>query len=76
MLNICVDQNQLSKSQEELLRKTGCVCTSSILQFSTTDNDLLKKYREQFGIYEFQVNIFLNEESCYSINLMILGHAQ
>lgn len=47
-------QNQLSKSQEELLRKTGCVCTSSILQFSTTDNDLLKKYREQFGIYEFQ----------------------
>ena len=58
MLNFCIDQNQLSKSQEELLRKTGCVCTSSILQFSTTDNDLLKKYREQFGIYEFQVIIF------------------
>lgn len=47
-------QNQLDSSQETLLRKTGCVCSSPHLMFSTTDASLQKKYGAQFGHYHFQ----------------------
>jgi len=47
-------QNQLGRSQEELLRKAGCVCTSPHLDFSTTDASMMKKQAEFFGHYRFQ----------------------
>jgi len=47
-------QSQLDSSQEALLRKHGCVCTSPHLLFSTTDASLSKKYGAQFGHYHFQ----------------------
>jgi len=47
-------QSQLETSQEALLRKSGCVCTSPHLLFSTTDATLNKKYGPQFGHYHFQ----------------------
>lgn len=47
-------QNQLTQSQEELLRKAGCVCTSPHLNFSSTDADLNEKYGDIMGHYLFQ----------------------
>eukprot|EP00088_Acartia_fossae_P022382 TRINITY_DN235_c0_g1_i4.p1 TRINITY_DN235_c0_g1~~TRINITY_DN235_c0_g1_i4.p1 ORF type:complete len:570 (-),score=129.97 TRINITY_DN235_c0_g1_i4:121-1830(-) len=47
-------QNQLTSSQEELLRKAGCVCTSPHLNFSSTDASLNKKYGNIMGHYQFQ----------------------
>jgi len=48
-------QKQLGKSQEELLKKAGCVCTSSRLTFTSTDSGLLTgRHGNQFGDYEFQ----------------------
>merc|ERR1711915_693668 len=48
-------QKQLGKSQEELLKKAGCVCTSSRLTFTSTDSGLLTGiHGNQFGDYEFQ----------------------
>jgi hypothetical protein len=48
-------QNKLDKSQEELLKTYGCVCTSPHLKMATTDASLIKKYADQFGHYHFQV---------------------
>jgi len=47
-------QSRLDSSQEELLRKTGCVCTSPHLQFATTTADHTKRHPEAFGHYHFQ----------------------
>jgi len=47
-------QNQLTQSQEELLRKAGCVCTSPHLNFSSTDATFNKKYGNIMGHFQFQ----------------------
>jgi len=47
-------QNQLDKSQQELLKTFGCVCTSPHIKMATTDASLIKKYADQFGHYHFQ----------------------
>lgn len=47
-------RNTLESSQEELLRKSGCVCTSPHIEFSTTDATFLKDYGNQFGHYHFE----------------------
>jgi len=47
-------QSKLDTSQEELLRKSGCVCTSPHLELSTTTADHKKKHPETFGHYHFQ----------------------
>jgi len=51
---VTASQNQLGKSQEELLRKAGCVCTSPHLDFATTDASFMKKHAEFFGHFSFQ----------------------
>jgi hypothetical protein len=47
-------QDKLTQSQEELLRKAGCVCTSPHLNFSTTDEAFNKNYGNIMGHYLFQ----------------------
>merc|ERR1712002_73735 len=47
-------QTKLDSSQEELLRKTGCVCTSPHIEFSTTNAEHKKKHPQVFGHYHFQ----------------------
>jgi len=47
-------KTQLDTSQEELLRKTGCVCTSPHIEFATTNAEHKKKHPEMFGHYHFQ----------------------
>jgi len=47
-------QDKLTHSQEELLRKAGCVCTSPHLNFSTTDASFNKKHGNIMGHYVFQ----------------------
>merc|ERR1719315_148120 len=41
-------------SEEEALKKAGCVCTSPHLEFSTTDAKLQKSHPEDFGHYHFK----------------------
>ena len=49
-------QNELSKSQEELLQSVGCQCSSPSLNLTTTDQNILKKSEAvQLGQYQFQV---------------------
>merc|ERR1712142_431206 len=47
-------QNTLTSSQEELLRKAGCVCTSPHLNMSTADASLNKKKGDIMGHFQFQ----------------------
>jgi len=47
-------QNTLTSSQEELLRKAGCVCTSPHLNMSTADASLNKKKGDLMGHFQFQ----------------------
>jgi len=52
---VTASKNQLGKSQEELLKAAGCVCTSPHLRFTSTDNSLLTgKHGKQFGHYHFE----------------------
>jgi hypothetical protein len=55
VIAVYVFQNKLDKSQEELLKTFGCVCTSPHIKVATTDASLIKKYADQFGHYHFQV---------------------
>ena len=49
-------QNELSKSQEELLQSAGCQCSSTTLNLTTTDQNILSKSQAvQLGQYQFQV---------------------
>ena len=51
-------QNELSRSQEELLKSLGCQCTSSSVNLTTTDQKILKKSEaNQLGQYQFQVGV-------------------
>eukprot|EP00092_Neocalanus_flemingeri_P006157 GFUD01006628.1.p1 GENE.GFUD01006628.1~~GFUD01006628.1.p1 ORF type:complete len:588 (-),score=139.67 GFUD01006628.1:240-2003(-) len=48
-------KEELEKSQEELLKAQGCVCTSPHLELTTTDAAILKKKEaSQLGHYHFQ----------------------
>eukprot|EP00091_Calanus_sinicus_P013800 TRINITY_DN3066_c0_g1_i10.p1 TRINITY_DN3066_c0_g1~~TRINITY_DN3066_c0_g1_i10.p1 ORF type:complete len:586 (-),score=167.47 TRINITY_DN3066_c0_g1_i10:160-1917(-) len=48
-------KEELEKSQEELLKAQGCVCTSPHLELTTTDAKVLKKTEaNQLGHYHFQ----------------------
>merc|ERR1711872_82887 len=47
-------QSKLDTSQEELLRKSGCVCTSPHLELSTTTADHKKKHPETFDLLQQQ----------------------
>lgn len=48
-------KEDLEKSQEELLKAQGCVCTSPHLELTTTDAAVLKKKEaSQLGHYHFQ----------------------
>merc|ERR1719150_954031 len=46
-------QNELSKSQEELLQSHGCGCSSPTLTFSTTDAKIQKEHPDYFGSYKY-----------------------
>ena len=51
-------QNELSKSQEELLQSVGCQCSSTTLNLTTTDQKILQKSEAvQLGQYQFQVKV-------------------
>jgi len=45
---------QAEVSQEQTLKKFGCICTSPHLEFSTTDAKIQKSHPEDFGHYHFK----------------------
>ena len=61
-------ENELSRSQEELLKSLGCQCTSTSVNLTTTDTNILKRSEaNQLGQYQFQVGQKL--VSCLLIDL-------